>query len=365
MNSAKWSKGLILVSLVCGVLFFVWFFMQNKNFPESDLDKSFTRNTPSTKIMLGQNFIVGIPGLEIDEVTKEVLRDIKPGGIVLYRRNYKSPEQFKSLIEDLQKIAKENRSEPFFIMIDEEPNGASRLDLLKDVFTLDLPDWGKIDQAIKTLEELGVNVVLAPVVDYSFNEDSFIKERVPVKTLTDLMAFNKTFIELLDDHGISATLKHFPGAGVFIDDPHEKLPSEYVNKDFFNQSISLFDNGIEAGAEFVMINHAIYENVDKDNPATLSYSIVTGLLKDQLGFEGIIITDDIEDMLSLVWDVDPIDAGIRSLKAGNTMIMYSQNIKDTKEIFNNMEERIEGDQELRNIIEGNYYDIIFFKQKRF
>ena len=315
--------GSISFVVLC-VVVFVWFAQTREVAQGIDETEEFDMGT-----MVGQNIVVGIPDLIVTDETREILRDIKPGGVVMYRRNYESPEQFKLLVQELQVIAKEDGGTPYFIMLDEEPNGATRLDILQDVFTLGLPDWGSIHRGIEELADLGVNVELCPVADFPFNKDSFIGRRVPVDTPEELKLFNKTFISLLAENNIFATLKHFPGAGVLVEDPHKAIPSGHIDEDIFNQSLLIFEDGINAGAQFVMTNHAVYENIDPDNPATLSYKVVTGLLKDKLNFNGIIITDDIADMLSPVWNIDPIYAGIQSLRAGVTMVIYSHRIEDT------------------------------------
>lgn len=321
-------------------------------------------NFTDITLTLGQNMIVGIPGPNLDETIKGILHKIKPGGIVLYRRNYQSDKQFKSLIQQLQIIAKEDSNVPYFIMIDEEPEGASRLDLLTNVFTLNLPDWGVIDQGVSKLADLGITVDLAPIADFPFNQDSFVKKRVPTGNLADLKSFNQTFIILLSKYNISATLKHFPGVGVFVEDPHKGMVNGYIKQEYFDQSVALFKSGIDAGVQFIMTSHAVYSNVDPRNPATLSRTILTELLREKMGFEGIIITDDIEDMLAPIWNIDPSDAGIRAIEAGNTMIMYGQSLEPTLATFKIIEEKIKKDQTLRGIVEGNYQKIIKFKNEQ-
>jgi len=353
----------VLLAVIAGIAVFASF-KQKKNLSYPDKAVSGAGISANLDLELGQNMIVGIPGPTLTESIKNILHKIKPGGIVLYRRNYQSDGQFKSLIQELQAIAQEDSGVPYFIMLDEEPDGASRLDLLTNVFTLNLPDWRAIDGGISKLENLGVTVDLAPVTDYPFNEDSFIKKRVPTDNLSDLKAFNQTFIGLLKKHNILATLKHFPGAGVFVEDPHKVIPNGYVNEDYFNQSLSLFKSGIDAGAQFVMTNHAIYENIDPVSPATLSYPILTGLLRKKIDFKGIIITDDIEDMLAPVWKIDPADAGVRALEAGNTMIMYGQSLDPNMDTFTKIKQRVESDKELKSIVEQNYIKIISLKNNK-
>ncbi len=314
---------------------------------------------------LGQNLVVGIPGPTLDERTKEILHYIKPAGIVLYRRNYKSYSQLKDLISQLQKISNEDTGLFYFIMLDEEPDGAMRLGLLKNVFPLEIPDWKTIENDIRILADIGINVELAPIADFPFNNDAFVKRRVPVKSVEDLIAFNRTFISLLKEYRISATLKHFPGMGIFIEDPHEKIPHSNIQQEVLNKSLKIFKDGIENGADFVMTGHAVYENIDPNNPATFSSKIVRDLLIHQLGFQGIIITDDLSDMPLAIKGINLAEAGIRALKAGHHLIMYSHKLEKTKDIFDKIYRRIENDFELQSIIESNYQKIIEFKKSIF
>jgi len=90
---------------------------------------------PSTDFVLGQNFVVGISGTTLDEQTKKFLEQIKPAGVILYSRNYQTRDQLKNLITELQEFAKTTTNHHYFIMIDEEPGGATRLNLFKNVFS--------------------------------------------------------------------------------------------------------------------------------------------------------------------------------------------------------------------------------------
>lgn len=313
---------------------------------------------------LGQNFIVGIPDTKIDEETREILHYIKPAGIVLYSRNFESFSQLKELILELQKISKEDTNMPYFIMLDEEPEGALRIGLLKNIFSLEMPQWKKIERDISILSSLGVNVELAPLADFPFDNNSFVARRIPVKTVEELVSFNRTFIKILKDYKISATLKHFPGMGIFEEDPHNKFLHSNINENTLKRSLDIFKDGIDNGADFVMTCHAMYDNLDSENPATLSHSIVTGILKDQLNFKGIVVTDDISDMPLSMKGLNLTDAGIKALKAGHNLIMYSHNLDKTREIFDEILYKVNTDPELKTIIENNYLKIIAFKDKK-
>lgn len=370
-------KTLILILIISGIFLLGGFFIIELKLLNRDKFahnySSFIQNKTilqekkkiTLREKLGQNLVVGIPGPTLDERTKEILHYIKPAGIVLYRRNYKSYSQLKDLISQLQKISNEDTGLFYFIMLDEEPDGAMRFGLLKNVFPLEIPDWKTIENDIRILADIGINVELAPVADFPFNNDAFVKRRVPVKSVEDLIAFNRTFISLLKEYRISATLKHFPGMGIFIEDPHEKIPHSNIQQEVLNKSLKIFKDGIENGADFVMTGHAVYENIDPNITATFSSKIVRDLLIHQLGFQGIIITDDLSDMPLAIKEINLAEAGIQALKAGHHLIMYSHKLEKTKDIFDEIYRRIENDFELQSIIESNYQKIIEFKKSIF
>jgi len=167
---------------------------------------------------------------------------------------------------------------------------------------------------------------------------------------------------LLNEYGISATLKHFPGMGIFSIDPHRELPYSVIEQEALNESLKIFKDGIDHGANFVMTGHAVYENIDPDNPATFSSKIVKDILIKQLGFQGIILTDDLSDMPLAIKEIDLTDAAIQALKAGHHLIMFSHKLEETKEIFDEILVKMEADSELQLLVKDNYQKITDFKR---
>lgn len=337
-----------------------------QNNKERERQTSFEKNIvlPSSEIVLGQNFIVGIPDKTLDTETKNFLKEVKPAGVILYSRNYETPNQLKNLINELQEIAEATTNHSYLIMIDEEPGGATRLNLFKNVFDFGTPDWNRIENDIKEMASVGINVDLAPLADFPFNEDSFIKDRVPAHTTKALVDFNKKFIALLQQNGVSATLKHFPGMGVFIDDPHIKLPYTNDDQKIIDKSIQLFKSGIDNGVDFVMTGHAVYDVIDPNVPATLSKKITTDILRNNLAFTGLIITDDLSDMPFIIGkNIDRAEATVEALRAGHNLVIFSHRPEKTKEIFEKLLQRVQNDQELKSLIESNYRKVVYFKQK--
>jgi beta-N-acetylhexosaminidase len=318
------------------------------------------------KAHLGQIFIVGIPGPVLDPATEQQLRYIQPGGIVLYFRNFSSTAQLQSLITQLQSLARETTGRPYLIMLDEEPGGATRLGLFRNVFAFGEPNWNQIDHDIGTLERLGINVELAPLADFPFNHESFIRRRIPAHNVEALEVFNTRFIALLQRHGISATLKHFPGMGAFIDDPHKKLPRAEVEAGMMKASVKIFQQGIASGADLVMTGHAVYDNLDPEHPATLSRKIVTGLLRQKLNFQGPIITDDLSDMPFITGqDISLDEATVQAMEAGHTMVLFSHKLAKTLRIFDQVLIRAEQDPALTEIVEADCQRVFAFKEAHF
>lgn len=319
---------------------------------------------PSIDFVLGQNFVVGIPGRTLDNETKKFLQKIKPAGVILYSRNYQTRDQLKNLITELQEFAKETTGYYYFIMIDEEPGGATRLNLFKNVFDFGFPEWDQIKRDVKEMASLGINVNLAPLADFPFNEDTFIKRRIQAYTPEALIDFNKKFITLLQENHISATLKHFPGMGVFVDDPHKKLPYVSTNQKILDESIKIFKDGIDAGVNFVMSGHAVYDDIDYNIPATLSKKIMTDILRGDLGFKGLSITDDLSDMPFIVGrKINLVEATAESLKAGHNLVIFSHNPNKTLSVFEKILQRLQNDQELKLVVEQNYLNVTRFKNK--
>jgi beta-N-acetylhexosaminidase len=331
--------------------------------------RGFTRADTATDDQarrVGQNFVVGIPNPALDETTRAGLAAIRPAGIILYYRNYQSAGQFKGLIADLQQIAVQTTGRPYLILLDEEPGGATRLGLFQHAFALGTPDWDAIETDAALLAGMGVNVDLAPVADYPFDPHSFIARRVPpVTNVDDLIRFNRGFIEALREQGVAATLKHFPGMGIFEQDPHRVLPKSRFEDRTLRESLRIFRAGVSAGAEFVMTAHGYYQDLDPDHPVATSSRIVTELLRRRLGFDGIIMTDDLSDMRhSLETDFDLAAVAIESLKAGHNLVMFSHKLEEISKVIGRVLRASRSDPQLLRVMTANCEKLVRFKSAR-
>jgi beta-N-acetylhexosaminidase len=319
---------------------------------------------PDPETVVGQNFIVGIPAPILDKETVEFLEEMRPGGIILYRQaNIEDREQLSRLIAGLQDLAVKTTGAPYLIFIDEEPGGASRLDLFKGFSADGKHDWPSIERDMKELRAIGINVLLAPVADVPSGKNSFISPRSQIRDVQGLTAFNRRFIGIAKADGVATTLKHFPGLGSFSEDPHRAVVDGDVASSTIERSLGVFEDGIGAGASFVMTNHGIYENIDPGESATFSKKIV-GILRGELGFKGIIITDDISSMpFASKGALSIPEAALKALDAGHTMALFSWDQKKALDARRLALEKYESDPAVTARLDSNYGTILAYKHQ--
>jgi len=284
---------------------------------------------------IGQMFLVRYP----EERTVEDLLEYKFGGYLLFEKDFKdkTEEEMKNEIATLQ----ENSSIPLLIAADEEGGKIVRIssnqNLVPERFKspselYELGGFEKIKE--DTIEKshilynLGVNLNLAPVVDVSTDLKDYIYPRTIGKDASLTAEYAKTVISSSKDGNVSYTLKHFPGYGSNKDTHKGSSTDNKSYEEILSNDLLPFKAGIEAGAEAVLISHNIVTCIDAENPASLSKG-VNKLLRERLGFRGIIITDDL-DMGATLNDQDRV---IKAILAGNDLLIvtdYKKAINDTK-----------------------------------
>lgn len=267
------------------------------------VDELMSTLTLSQKI--GQRFIGWIPGKIVDESTKALIREEYIGGFILYRgKNFDSPEECKVLTEELQSYAeKNNPAVKLFIAVDQE---GGRVSAFYDRTMVRIPPayyWGRYnDKRIANaigyitgveLSALGCNMNLAPVLDiYETPDNTIIGDRSIGNDPDLVSALGLAYIQGLQDSGVIPVAKHFPGHGVTSVDSHSSLPVADVSlEDMMERELSPFQTAIDGGVEAIMTAHILYPQIDNVYPATLSPIIIQSLLRDRMGFEGVVMTD--------------------------------------------------------------------------
>lgn len=241
----------------------------------------------TTEEKVGQLFIFGIEGLtNLTPENKQFLIDTKVGGIILMSKNITSEAQLISLVQEIQST----NHIPLFISIDQEGGVVSRIKwdntLLRSQQSITSPE--EAYQIAKNkgdmLKRYGVNMNLAPVVEYSSYANSFIYKRVFSGDIEQVIQKSLSTISGYNDTGLISVIKHFPGHANTTIDPHYKLPSLNISNEQWNEHIESFSRIIkEKQIDALMVSHTLFPNIDS-NPATISFEILNNRLKQGLNY---------------------------------------------------------------------------------
>ena len=287
---------------------------------------------------LGQRLAVGFDGHAIPDEYRQMIREYKIGNAILFKRNVGSEEQLRELCTELRQLIMAETGQEPFIMIDEECGSVSRLAhigiptpcAMAIGATGDPGNARIISNMIgEELRSLGINFDLAPVLDCFTNPDNTVcGNRCFAIDPDDVSRFGEAYIHGLQDAGIIACGKHFPGHGDTAVDSHLALPT--VNKpmaEIERTELVPFRRAIRAGVDAIMSAHVIFPAVEGDRPATVSRMVLTGLLRQKLGFDGLIISDGME--MKAVLDLYGIPAGtLMALCAGVDIALVCHSAED-------------------------------------
>ncbi len=289
---------------------------------------------------IGQLFLVRYPGNN----AKEIQKKYQFAGYIFYEKDFKdkTKEEVKDMINEIQQVS----NIPLLTAVDEEGGNVVRVStnpkLVDYPFksSQELYKLGGFEMITqdtitksKVLNELGLNLNLAPVVDVSTNEDDYIYDRSFGHNTELTSTYAKTVIEASKNTGVSYTLKHFPGYGNNTDTHEENAIDNRSLEDIVKYDLPPFEAGIDAGGEAVLVSHNTVVNIDSDNPASLSRS-VHNLLRNDLDFTGIIISDDLS--MGAVSSIPNVVE--KAVLAGNDLLIvsdYEESIAEVKNAVNN------------------------------
>lgn len=306
----------------------------------------FSRTDPpkdSIDIMIGQMIMIGIGDFNLVDSSEPIfkeIRDGKVGGVVLYEKNilFESPKpELALLVELLQR----NASIPLFISIDEEGGRVTRMKTRygfpNNVSAQYLGDMDNLDstryyanQTASILSSFGINMNYAPVVDVNLNPRNPVIGKIERSYSGDYEEVIRQAYQVIEQHnkrGVVPVLKHFPGHGSSRSDTHLGLTD--VTETWQLEEVYPYSALIDSGVvKAVMTAHIVNKTLDgTKNPATLSKRIVTGMLRDFLGFEGVIISDDMQ--MGAINNEYGLREAIRmSIEAGVDMLMFANNVND-------------------------------------
>jgi beta-N-acetylhexosaminidase len=285
---------------------------------------------------IGQTLMVGFTGHTPTQEIIDLIQRLHLGNIILFSRNVRDTLQLQELTQSLQSIAKEAGQRcPLFIAIDQENGIVQRLGKAATIFpgNMALGAIGSEEIAYQValaagreLKALGINMNLAPVVDVNNNPDNAV---IGVRSFgedpREVARLGAAMVKGYHAAGVIACLKHFPGHGDTAVDSHLALPAiPYTLERLEEVELVPFRGGFEAGAESVMIAHISFPALTQQDklPATLSPAIIKGLLREKLGFNGLILSDCMEmNAISATVGTEP--AAVMALQAGIDLVLVS------------------------------------------
>jgi beta-N-acetylhexosaminidase len=312
---------------------------------------------------LGQLILTGVPGKELDAETAELFRRVQPGGFILFGRNIESAVQLRKLIDDLRDLSE---IEPI-ITIDQEGGRVSRLRLigneppnaqqLREKNDVDLiRRHGDITGRLLRL--FGFNLDLCPVLDISFNDDAdnSLRGRCYGKTVEQVVRNAGAFNDGMREQGITSCGKHFPGYSAATVDAHHDLPKiERTREELDAEELAVFRAFVGRGGSLnrptnavdsMMICHGWYPCFEpKKTPGSLSHRVITELLREEMGFQGLIMTDDLD--MGAIMNEYGLEETIRlAIAAGNDLAMICHRVPSIAEAHRTLQ-KLPAEQTIR------------------
>jgi beta-N-acetylhexosaminidase len=292
----------------------------------------------------GQLILTGVPGKEIDRETAALFRRVQPGGFIIFGRNIESARQLRKLIDDLRDLS---AIEPI-ITIDQEGGRVSRLRLIGEEppNAQQLREKGEVDLVRRhgritgrLLRLFGFNLDLCPVLDISFDDeaDNSLRGRCYGRDAAEVVRLAGAFNEALRGEGIASCGKHFPGYSAATVDAHHDLPLiERTRADLEANELSVFRQ-FAPRVDSMMICHGWYPCFEpKKTAASLSRRIVTDLLRSELSFEGLVMTDDLD--MGAILNEYGFEETIRgAIGAGNDLAMICHRVSAIEEALSCIE----------------------------
>jgi beta-N-acetylhexosaminidase len=279
----------------------------------------------ATRRDIGQYLIGSMPGTSVPVELRSLAREFDLGGVILFSRNIEAPEQVAELAAEGEGLG---RTTPAWVSVDQEGGRVARL---KEPFTRWPPmaTLGRAGNASEALAErfakalaeellaVGITLDYAPVLDIHTNpKNPVIGDRALAERAEDVAKLGRVIIRALQGAGLAACGKHFPGHGDTSTDSHFELPLVEHEPDRLRAiEFEPFRAAIAEKVAFIMTAHVLVPSLDEARPASLSPEIVQKLLRDELKFEGVILSDDLE-MKAISAKYDVPDAAVEAIRAG-------------------------------------------------
>ena len=321
------------------------------------------------RYFIGSSLMLGLKGPEISKEERNLLVKEKIAGVILFQRNILSFRQLFELCQELKSLAsKRKASSYFFIGMDLEGGKVNRLAHLKEG-----PSWPSALQMSRLPKEklfqlarkkglllsaLGVDINFAPVADILLKNSSVLETRTFGNQQKKLTSCVLTYARGLAEGGVMPCLKHFPGHGGVAEDSHESLPKDTRSLKSLTPQIAIFKQALTAPVPFVMTAHLEFARVERGS-ATFSKFFLRQILREQLHFKGVIVSDDI-DMKALT-GLSPGRRFFKALVAGCNLILCCQKQKTPYQILEFFKDT-KKTEKLQPFLKESYMRLLAIKQ---
>lgn len=341
---------------------------QSELSPEEKVDKLVANMSDADKV--GQLLMIGIHGKTLNDDAKFMLNEYRVGGIILFDRNMESKDQVKSLITDINKTGKSAGLTPLFIGIDQEGGAVARMeDQLIKVPPAEELGKEPIEQAVSLakqsgteLKDLGFNINFAPVADLGLTYGRSFSTN-PGDVVRYASAVGKAY----DEAGLWYSYKHFPGIGKTDVDLHADTSVVPVSKEaLLNEDTKVFVDLIKQSKPniyAIMVSHAMYPQIDPDHPSSLSKAIITDWLRKDMGYNGVVVTDDM-DMGALAKHYTFGDMAVQSILAGSDILLVCHEYEHMQEAYNGLMKAVKDGRISKERLDESVKRILLMKMSK-
>ena len=341
---------------------------QSELSPEEKVDKLVANMSDADKV--GQLLMIGIHGKTLNDDAKFMLNEYRVGGIILFDRNMESKDQVKSLITDINKTGKSAGLTPLFIGIDQEGGAVARMeDQLIKVPPAEELGKEPIEQAVSLakqsgteLKDLGFNINFAPVADLGLTYGRSFSTNPD-----DVVRYASAVGKAYDEAGLWYSYKHFPGIGKTDVDLHADTSVVPVSKEtLLNEDTKVFVDLIKQSKPntyAIMVSHAMYPQIDADHPSSLSKAIITDWLRKDMGYNGVVITDDM-DMGALAKHYTFGDMAVQSILAGSDILLVCHEYEHMQEAYNGLMKAVKDGRISKERLDESVKRILLMKMSR-
>ncbi|MBS5148806.1 MAG: glycoside hydrolase family 3 protein [Veillonella sp.] len=341
---------------------------QSELSPEEKVDKLVANMSDADKV--GQLLMIGIHGKTLNDDAKFMLNEYRVGGIILFDRNMESKDQVKSLITDINKTGKSAGLTPLFIGIDQEGGAVARMeDQLIKVPPAEELGKEPIEQAVSLakqsgteLKDLGFNINFAPVADLGLTYGRSFSTNPD-----DVVRYASAVGKAYDEAGLWYSYKHFPGIGKTDVDLHADTSVVPVSKEtLLNEDTKVFVDLIKQSKPntyAIMVSHAMYPQIDADHPSSLSKAIITDWLRKDMGYNGVVVTDDM-DMGALAKHYTFGDMAVQSILAGSDILLVCHEYEHMQEAYNGLMKAVKDGRISKERLDESVKRILLMKMSR-